>query len=499
MIKRFLNNLYDSFLTIIPVIITVCVLTFFLPFKIELLVSFLISSVLLIIGSALFTTGTEISLIDIGQKMGNRIIKSKKLWLILGVSLLLGTILTIAEPDLRVLAEQVTSIPSNIIILVISLGVGIFMVIAALRSIFGLNLNVILLISYLLIGILTFIAPSDLIPFAYDSGGVTTGTISIPFIITLGVGLVASRTDKKAKEDQFGLVALCSTGPILMVLILSMILKVDTTYDIHSLLHEEFSLQLYLDSFFQAIKDTLFSISPIIVVFIIYEIITNEISKRMLHRICFGFILVVSGLILFLMSVNVGFMDVAMFIGKTLSLGQYPWLLVPLIMFFAYFTSIAEPAVKVIVKEIELLTGGTVSKSHISTAIAIGVSASVALSLIRIYTHTSFLYYAIPCYVISLVLMFFIPKYFTAIAFDVGGATGGTLTTAFLLPMVIGACDVYNGNILTEAFGLAAFTSIIPIITVEFVGVLYNIRVQSRKKVMLLDDSIVSFTEVVHE
>ena len=496
MIKKFLNNLYDSFFTIYPVVLAVLLLANFMPLKVDMLYAFLISVILLIFGTALFTFGTDLSLTDIGQKMGNTIVKSKKLWIILGVSLILGTILTIAEPDLRVLAEQVTSIPSNLLIIIISVGVGLFMVIAALRSIFGLNLNIILLISYIIIGILTFIAPEDLIPFAYDSGGVTTGTISIPFIITMGVGLVASRTDKKAKEDQFGLVALCSTGPILMVLILSMIYKLDSSYDINALLHENFTFQVFLDGFIRAVKDTAFSILPIIVAFFLYQCLTKGASKKDLRRICLGFVFVIFGLILFLMSVNVGFMDVAMTIGKTLSDSNYAWLLVPLIMLFAFFTSIAEPAVKVIVHEIEVLTKGTVDKSHINVAIAVGVSISAALSLIRIYTHTSFIYYAIPCYAIALILMFFIPKYFAAISFDVGGATGGTLTTAFLLPMVIGACYVYNGNILTEAFGLAAFTSIIPIITVECVGVLYNIRIKSHKKVLLLDDSIISFEEV---
>ena len=494
--KRFLANLYDSFLTIYPVIIVVLVLSAFIPISSEMLIAFLISVIILILGTALFTFGSELSLAEIGKKMGNSIIKSKKLWLILGVSLILGTILTIAEPDLRVLASQVTSIPSNFLIVVISLGVGLFMVIAALRSIFGWNLNIILLISYVLIGILTFVAPEDLIPFAYDSGGVTTGTISIPFIITLGVGLVSSRTDRKAKEDQFGLVALCSTGPIIMVILLSMLFKLDTTYDINSLLHEHFTIQVYLSNLVKALKDTMFSIAPIIVVFIIYQMISKGFSKKKMNKICYGLFFVVVGLIMFLLSVNVGFMDIAMFIGKSLSQSKYPLVLVPLIMVFAFFTAIAEPAVKVLVHEIDALTGGTVDKSHISIAIALGVSISAALSLIRIYTHTSFIYYAIPCYAVSLILMFFIPKYFAAIAFDVGGATGGTLTTAFLLPMVIGACDVYNGNVLTEAFGLAAFTSIIPIITVECVGVLYTIRTSSHQKIMSLDDSIISFEEV---
>ena len=495
MTKKFINYLIDSFFTIYPVSMMVVLLSFFLPMDIGMLFFFLLSTVFLVFGTALFSLGTDISLIDIGQKMGNRIVKSKKIWLVLLVSLLLGTILTIAEPDLRLLAEQVTSIPSNLLILVISLGVGIFMAIAALRSIFGLNLNWILFISYVIIGIFTFVAPSSLIPFAYDSGGVTTGTISIPFIITLGVGLVASRTDKKAKEDQFGLVALCSTGPILMVLLMSTLCKIDTTYDINTLVHDSYQFSLYFTSFIVSVKNALFSILPVIIVFIIYQLFTKELSKKELKRIIIGFLMVIFGLILFLTSINVGFMDAAMFIGKSLSLSSHPWLLVPLIMLFAFFTAIAEPAVKVIVNEIELLTGGTINKSHISTAIAIGVSASAALSLIRIYTHTSFIYYAVICYSLALILMFLIPKHFTAIAFDVGGATGGTLTTAFLLPMVIGACYVYNGNILTEAFGLAAFTSIIPIITVEFVGLLYVTRLNSVKKLQLLDDSIISFEE----
>ena len=493
MLKRFLDNLYESFMTIYPIMITVILIFLFIPFNLNLMMSFIYSSVLLILGTSLFTFGAELSLVNIGQRIGTRIVNSKKLWLVLIVSLILGTILTIAEPDLRVLAEQVTSIPSNILIVIISGGVGIFMLIAALRSIYGFDLNNILLISYIIIGLLTLYAPADIIPFAYDSGGVTTGTISIPFIVTLGVGLVASRTDKKAKEDQFGLVALCSTGPILIVLLISILFKITPSYDINEFLHDSISFGTYIENFIIAIKDTLFSTLPVILVSIVYILITRELKKSQLKTIFFGFFYVVIGLVLFLLSVNVGFMEVAMYIGKSFSLTAHPWVLFPIIMFIAYFIAIAEPAVKVIVDKIELLTGGTVEKKHISTAIAIGVSLAAMISLIRIQTHTPFVYYAFPFYALALILMFFIPKYFTAIAFDVGGATGGTLTTAFILPMLIGACEVYHGNVLTDAFGLAALTSLIPIVTVEIVGILYSIRIKSKERVKLLDDTIISF------
>jgi len=493
MLKDFKKYFISSFNTIMPIVILVLCLSLFIETDVAMLLTFTFSSILLVIGSALFTFGTDFSLIQIGNKIGKDLVMSKKIWLIIGVCLIIGTVVTIAEPDLIVLTEQVSFLPNMLLILIISLGVGLCVSLAAARSIFGWNLNVLLIIGYLIIFALVLFVPTDYIPFAFDSGGVTTGTISIPFMLTLGMGLTANRIDKKAREDSFGLVSLASTGPIIMVLILGLFTRQSTSLPFDNSIYLNASFSNYGVQLISSFKSVLLAISPILLVFFVYSLITRKISKIELHRIVFGIILTIVGLTIFLVASNIGFLNMGYYIGEFVVQSNFKYILIPIIMLLSFFIAIAEPAVVILIEQIKDYTEGSISEKALKYSLAIGVSIAAGLSILRIFTKTPFFYYAIVGYGIALLLTFIIPKVFTAIAFDAGGATGGSLTTTFLLPICIGACMVLGGNVYTDAFGLASMISLVPIITIEFIGVIYQIKINAAYKLRALDDTVVDY------
>lgn len=493
MIKKLKTEFKNSLETIIPVVIIVLILSLFIPMTPSFLISFILSSILLIIGSTLFTFGADLSMVIIGNKIGKDLVKSKKIWLILIVSFIIGTVVTIAEPDLIVLAEQITSISSLWLILLISIGVGLCLLLASARSLFGWDLNKILIISFIIIFILLGFVPKNFIPLAFDSGGVTTGTISIPFIITLGIGLVSSRLDKKAKEESFGLVALASTGPIIMVLLLGLFTNTNLDMTFDNSMYTNFDFSNYFIQTLLCFKDVMIAILPIIIVFIIYRKLTKKIKTLELHKIIFGILVTIIGLTIFLVAANVGFLNMGYFIGEYFGNSNFKYLLIPIIMIISYFIAIAEPAVIILIDQVEEFTNGSISKNVLKISLALGVSLAAGLSIIRVFTETSFIYYALIGYGISLILTFFIPKVFTAIAFDSGGATGGSLTTAFLLPIAIGACVSLDGNVYANAFGFASMVSLVPIITIEIVGLIYQIKTKYIERYNEFDDSIIDY------
>ena len=499
MLEEFKKNFQSACVTILPITVFVLFIIMFTPVEIDISISFILSSLLLIFGSALFTFGAGMSMELIGNKIGKDLVRSKKVWLILIVGLIIGTIVTVAEPDLLVLAEQLTSIPSWLLILTISIGVGLCVMLASARSLFGLNLNVLLIIGFIIIFILMFFIPEDFIPVAFDSGGVTTGTMSIPFILTLGMGLVSSRIDKKAKEESFGLVALASTGPIIMVMLLGLFMNYESGMTFDSSIYTNYSFSNYLTQMVTCFKDVLVSIFPILVVFFIYQGLTKRVKKKEFRKIILGTLITILGLTIFLVASNVGFLNMGYYIGNYFSSIGYKELLIPIIMILAFFIAIAEPAVVILLDQIEEFTAGGISNKLLKVALALGVSIASGLALHRAFTGTSFMIYALIGYGIALLLTFFIPKVFTAIAFDAGGATGGSLTTTFLLPIAIGSCVALGGNVYTDAFGLASMVSLVPIITVEVVGLIYDVKSRFAIDFESLDDSIVDYDwEVNH-
>jgi len=331
----------ESINTVLPIIAVTLILKIFIPIPNNLLISFLISSVLLILGTSLFTYGTDISMELIGEKIGNRLVKSKRIFIVLFVCFIIGTVVTIAEPDLKVLADQLVSIPNLIMILTISIGVGISLLLSSLRTIYGWNLNIILFIGYTLTLILMFFVPKEFVPVAFDSGGVTTGTISIPFIMTLGIGLTVNRTDKKVQESSFGLVALCSIGPIISMLLLGMFYPQDNhAFELGSgVLNSN-----YFEVILTSMKDVFMSLSPIICVFILFQLLTKDISIKEMRKIIFGLVVLFIGLTLFFTAINVGIINMGYYLGENLAKTN-KYILIAFSVIVAYFIAIAEPGV----------------------------------------------------------------------------------------------------------------------------------------------------------
>lgn len=482
MLKTKLREKFDESITaVLPIIAIVLLLSLTVaPLPSSILLAFLFGSVLLVVGMMLFSLGAELAMGPVGEHIGSKIIKTKKLWLILSVGFILGFLITISEPDLQVLANQVQSIPNNILIFSVAAGVGLFLIVSLLRIFLNIPLQTMLFVFYAIVFILTIFAPPDFLSVAFDSGGVTTGPMTVPFIMAFGIGISTIRSDDRAADDSFGLVALCSVGPILAVLILSLIYRPEEAQYSPALIPDaETSVEmgkLFTESFPTYLEEIAIALFPIVLFFAVFQIISLKLERRTLLRIIIGFVYTYAGLVLFLTGVNVGFMPAGSFLGETLAGLEYRWIIVPLGMVIGYFIVKAEPAVYVLMKQVEELTDGAISGKSLQTSLSIGVSVSVGLAMIRVLTGISILWFIVPGYAIALVMSFFVPKIFTAIAFDSGGVASGPMTATFLLPLSVGACIALGGNVVTDAFGVVSMVAMTPLITIQALGLVYQLK-----------------------
>lgn len=479
--SKFKEKLSETLKAVFPILGIVLLLCFTIaPIPPSILMTFLVGAVLLIVGMLLFNVGVEISMTPIGERTGTIMTKSKNVLIVVLVSFIMGFVITISEPDLQVLAEQVPSVPNLVLIMAVALGVGIFLVFAILRMLFNIPLSYLLVGFYAVIFLLTLFVPGDFLAVAFDSGGVTTGPMTVPFIMAFGVGVSAIRSDSHAEEDSFGLVSMCSVGPILAVMILGMIFKpesgeqaseaipiIDNTVDLWRLFSVE--LPTY-------IEEMAVSILPIVFFFGLFQLIARDINKKSLIKIGIGLLYTYIGLVLFMTGVNVGFMPAGNFLGQTIAGLSYAWIIVPIGMIIGYFIVLAEPAVFVLTKQVEEMTSGAISAGSMRLSLSIGVATSVGLAMIRVLTGISILWFLVPGYLIALVITFFVPKIFTAIAFDSGGVASGPMTATFLLPFAMGACGSLGGNIITDAFGIVAMVAMTPLITIQVMGLITVIK-----------------------
>ncbi len=473
------EKLKEALSAVLPIVCIVLLLSFTIaPIPTGILILFLFGAVLLIAGMMFFTLGAELSMTPVGEKVGARMAKTNRLWLTAALAFVLGFIITISEPDLQVLAEQVPAVPNLILILAVAVGVGLFLVVAVLRMLFSKSLNKLLIVFYVLVFAIAFFAPEDFLAVAFDSGGVTTGPMTVPFIMALGVGFAAVRSDKHAENDSFGLVALCSIGPILAVLLLGVLYNPgDTTYIAGEIPQVADSAELFytfLSGFPKYLREIAVSLLPIVLFFAAFQIFALKLKKRDLLKIVVGLTYTYVGLVLFLTGVNVGFMPAGNYLGQTLAGLEWNWIIIPIGVVIGYFIVRAEPAVYVLREQVEEITSGAVSGKALGTSLSIGVAVSVGLALIRVLTGVSVLWLVIPGYAIALLLSFFTPKIFTAIAFDSGGVASGPMTATFLLPFAIGACTATGGNVVRDAFGVVAMVAMTPLITIQIFGVLYK-------------------------
>ena len=506
MLKAFKDKLLESFTSILPIALIVLVLCVaFVPLETGTFVLFLIGVFLLIVGLGGFMLGADLSMLVIGEKIGATMTHSRKIWLIAFLSFVIGIIVTIAEPDLQILAEQVpavaekTPLGNYLLILTVAVGVGIFLTIGMLRIVLHVPLHYLLIVFYLAAFVLSIFVSPDFWAVSFDSGGVTTGPMTVPFIMSLGVGVASIRSGKGSKDDSFGLVALSSVGPIITVLTLGIV------FDIHDVEYTMSPLTLvsgtrevfftYLQGMGSYAEEVAIALSPILVFFILFQIIAKAFRKRQLVRIFVGFVYTFVGLTLFLTGANVGFMPVGRTLGQGLASLWEGWLLIPVGMIIGYFVVAAEPAVHVLNKQVERMSAGAISSSAMMKGLCIGVCISLGLAMTRILTGINIMWILIPGYIIALALTFFTPPLFTGIAFDSGGVASGAMVSAFVLPLAIGACSVLDPSaIMTQAFGCVAFVALTPLISIQILGICYRRKTSRiRRNFSVVADNILEY------
>ena len=440
------------------------------------LITFTVGAVLLILGIGLFNLGADLAMTPMGTHVGAGLSRQKKLGLLLAVCFVLGMLITIAEPDLQVLANQVSAVMNGtVLIYAVGIGVGAFLVVAILKIVFRKDLGQILMLFYMLlfaISLLLVINGNEaLLPMAFDSGGVTTGPITVPFIMALGVGISSVLGDRRSKENSFGLVSLCSVGPILAVLLLGVFSRNDLTYAVPDYTVSDDILGSFLHTAGHTCKEVAVALGLIVVFFLLCQVFFLKLPRKRLLRIGVGVIFTYIGLVMFLTGVNVGFMPIGYKLGYSLAQGS-PVFLVIFGLIVGVLCVLAEPAIHVLNGQVEDVTGGLVSKKAMLTGLCIGVGASIALSMIRIIFDFSLVYYVIPGYFIALALSLFVPPVYTAIAFDSGGVASGPMTSGFILPLAIGVCVSLQGPeaVLRDAFGVVALVAMTPLITIQLLG-----------------------------
>ena len=505
--KSLREKLKESLISVLPVSLLVFVLsvTPWVDISAHELTLFAVSALLLIIGISLFNLGADMAMTPMGQYIGEGLTKSKKLGILLTVCLLMGVLITMAEPDLSVLAEQVSAVMNGTLLIVtVGVGVGLFLLLAVLKIVFHLDLTTMLMFCYMLlfslVALLIDSGKGAFLPLSFDSGGVTTGPITVPFIMALGVGIAMTVGGRNASENSFGLIALCSVGPILAVLFLSLTAQGDMTYAV-----PDYSIEKVLDEglgglFIDTMWDVGKSLVLIVIFFFVLQFLILKLPKTKILQIIFGIIYTFIGLVLFLSAVELGFMPVGYKIGAQMA-GFNPVLLIVFAFVIGNVVVLAEPAVHVLNNQVADITGGEVTKMQMMLALSIGVGVSIGLSVLRVYLGFSLLYYLIPGYLLSLGLSFFVPKLYTAIAFDSGGVASGPLTSSFILPMVIGACVTMQGEsaVLDFAFGVVAMVAMTPLITIQSLGFksVMSVRMRDhaamRRILAAADDQIIYF------
>jgi len=503
------EKISESLSAVVPITLIVLALSVFVvPLETGTMAMFVVGAVMLIFGMALFQLGAETAMTPLGEGIGVQLTKLNKYILVIVVSALMGFIITIAEPDLQVLAQQVPAIPNLTLILTVAIGVGIFLAIAVIRIIKKIDLSILLAIMYILLIGFSLFVPKEFLAVAFDSGGVTTGPITVPFIMAMGIGISSVRSDKNSSNDSFGLIALASGGPILAVLVLGCFFNPDSAAYAASEITKVVTMQDVAIEFAKQLphyaEEVGISLSPILLVYLVFQFATHRYHTRQKRRILIGFVYTYIGLVLFLCGVNVGFAPVGTLLGRELASLNQKWLIVPIGMLIGYYIVKAEPAIQILNHQVEGITNGLIFSSSMNRCLSIGVAASIGIAMFRVLTGIPIHWIIIPGYIVALIMSRFVPKIFVGIAFDSGGVASGPMTTTFLLPLCIGVCEALGGNIMTDAFGVVALVALTPLIAVQLMGVRYMMKNKHQKQTMPekaavseeIEDIIIDFEEV---
>lgn len=488
--KILLDKLKESCMSVLPITAIIIILNFILPNRISGydFWAFILGAVLLITGMVFYSLGSEIAISPIGEYVGNKVTSTKKIPLILAVGFLIGLMVTIAEPDLMVLGDQLGSI-KWLIIIAIAVGVGLFLALALGRIFAKISLNAILITFYILIFVLMIFVDNKYIALAFDSGGVTTGAITVPFIMSLGVGVASVLGGKHRNDNSFGVVAICSIGPILLVLLLTLIFKPNIELASYGSNIDSISafFAMFTKTFLKSLKEVLIALLPISAFFFIMNKFFLKLQKQRVIRIIVGLVYTYLGLSIFLTGVSAGFMEMGYNLGTRISALTNRWVLVPIGMVIGAFIVFAEPAVHVLCKQVENISDGTIKGRTLLIALSFSMMVSIGLSMLRILLDIPVYYVLIPGYAIALILSFFVPKNYTAIAFDSGGVASGPMATTFMLPLAIGAAMTVSAGsgdaVLKNAYGIVGFIALTPLITIQILGLVVKLKAHKKPRI----------------
>ncbi len=497
--KKLKEKISEALSSVLPITVIVLLLSFTLaPMPIGTLLLFLLGAAMLIVGMGFFSLGADMARMPSGEQMGRKLGGRWKLIAVAVICFLIGAMVTIAEPDLQVLARQVPAVPDAVIILAVAAGVGVFLVVSMLRTRFNLPLGPTLIALYTGVFLLSIFVPNAFLAVAFDSGGVTTGPITVPFLMALGTGMASI---KGRDEDNFGMVALCSVGPILAVMLLGLCYQSTevsyTPFAIPSVFDSQDVGAQFLQGLPDYMKEVALGLLPIILFFAVFQLASIRLKRRAVIKIIVGIGYTYVGLVLFLTGANIGFMPAGYYLGTTLAaLPQY-WMLVPIGMVVGYFIVAAEPAVHVLNRQVEDVTSGAIPQKAIGLALSIGVAVSIGLAMLRVCLGIPIYYLLVPGYAVALLLTRCVPRIFTAIAFDSGGVASGPMTATFLLPLTMGACEALCRDILTDAFGVVAMVAMTPLITIQLLGLIYQRKIRRTRDVTQAEEREIEFVDEI--
>lgn len=483
------SKLKEVLSSVIPITIIVILLNFTLtPLDTPVFIRFLIGAVLLTIGLTIFLIGVDIGITPIGNHMGGALAKTNRLWMVVIAGLLLGFFVSVAEPDLHILAGQVDAVSSGLIskgsiVVVVSLGIAVMLALGLGRIVYNFPLYKLLTIIYGVIFILALLTSKEFLAISFDASGATTGALTVPFILALAIGVSQLKKDSKASEkDSFGLVAIASTGAIIAVMIMSIISKTDEiTGSLEETIIADSIFSPIANEFASVVPEVIVALLPILILFLLFQIKYFKLPRREVRKILFGMLFTLVGLVIFLVGVNAGFMDVGSEIGYSIAKLDNKFFVILVGFILGVVTILAEPAVYVLTHQIEGVTSGYVKRRVVMFALAIGVGIAVALSIVRILIPQLQLWqYLLPGYLISVALSYFTPKLFVGIAFDSGGVASGPMTATFILAYTQGAAEAVEGaNVMVDGFGVIAMVAMTPLIALQILGLIFKIK--SRK------------------
>ncbi len=485
-----MTKLWESLRAVLPISLIIVGLCLLIGVERRILWQFVIGDILVVLGLGFFQIGSIASTVAIAENIGETIVKKRNLGLFVTVAFLVGFLITVAEPALWVLADQFKSVVSQpLLILTVALGVGAFVILGLLRILRQIKLRTLFALSYAILFLFAIVVSwvnPGFIPIAFDSGGVTTGPMAVPFIMSLGFGISKARGDRASEEDSFGLIGIASIGPILAVLVLGIFTPSQVPLsDTSTTLMQYFLLHLW---------QMAIAILPFILFFAVFQVTVFRYPRKRVVKILIAFVYTYLGLILFLTGANGGLVNVGTALGTYFGGWDASWILIPLGMVLGFTVVAAEPSVMALNHQVESVSAGAISRKFMMIALSVGVSGAIGLALLRVVTGLSIWWILLPGYALTILLTFFTPSIFSAIAFDSGGAVSGTMTSAFLMPFALGAAAVVGTDILMDAFGLVAFVAMAPLITIQLLGLVYQ-RKMKRLETALEETEILTLSE----